>query len=87
MVTSLKKISVRYVKIPTELAKVLRLMAVELQTESMVRSWRQDSGVSVELPKPYESLESSDNGRNYLDITLDIRPYVDTAQAGRKAKK
>lgn len=64
MVTNLKKFSMRYVQIPAELAKVLRRMAVELQTESIVRAWRQDNGLTGAVSKTYERPESGDNGRN-----------------------
>ena len=64
MVTSLKKISVRYVQIPAAKAKVVRETVLELQAESIVQVWRQGDGVTGDRHKAYKSQESGDNRRN-----------------------
>ena len=64
MVTSLKKISVRYVQIPEARAEVVRETVLELQAESILKALRHKDGVSIEQKKTYGKNNSEDNGRN-----------------------
>ena len=64
MVVTLKKISVRYVKVPAKRAKVVRQTVLELQAESILKANRQGDGVTGEGRKAYESQKSGNNGTN-----------------------
>ena len=64
MVTSLKKISVRYVQMPAARAEVVRETVLELQAESILKALRHKDGVNDSKDKTYGEYNSEDNGRN-----------------------
>ncbi len=64
MVVTLKKLRVRYVKVPLKRAKVVRQTVLELQAESILRTHRRENGVSGNNTNGYGKQLSEDNGRN-----------------------